>query len=206
MCILGSAHNINNFQNFAVAILKILTSYFSYCSVISRWALLIMYIFWFNSALQVPNVVPSISAITGGFTPERYIWRYGMAYVSWPRTFDSFLIYRFFTASSLNKEHWYSILNKISWLCYVIEHVSLFALTYVSSTENYGWLFIGLWQWFLCYQSYREIGKSPYTALYHHDLKGKLRNSFEPLVAVLYIPLTYSINNHYLHLKNCFIT
>ncbi|XP_065884529.1 post-GPI attachment to proteins factor 2-like isoform X2 [Dysidea avara] len=86
---------------------------------------------------KVPNVVPSISAITGGFTPERYIWRYGMAYFSWPRTFDSFLIYGFFAASSLNKEQWYSILNKISWLCYVIEHVSLSTLTYVSSTENY---------------------------------------------------------------------
>ncbi|XP_065884524.1 post-GPI attachment to proteins factor 2-like isoform X2 [Dysidea avara] len=86
---------------------------------------------------KVPNVVPSISAITGGFTPERYVWRYGMAYFSWPRTFDSFLIYGFFAASSLNRKAWYSILNKISWLCYVIEHVSLFALTYVSSTENY---------------------------------------------------------------------
>ena len=61
-----------------------------------------------------------------------------MAYFSWPRTFDSFLIYGFFAASSLNKEQWYSILNKISWLCYVIEHVSLSTLTYVSSTENYG--------------------------------------------------------------------
>jgi len=88
--------------------------------------------------LQVTNVVPSISAITGGFTPERYIWRYGMAYFSWPRTFDSFLIYGFFAASSLNRNTWYSILNKISWLCYVVEHVSLFTLTYVSSTENYG--------------------------------------------------------------------
>ena len=61
-----------------------------------------------------------------------------MAYFSWPRTFDSFLIYQFFAASSLNAEQWYSILNKISWLCYVVEHVSLFTLTYVSSTENFG--------------------------------------------------------------------
>jgi len=48
----------------------------------------------------------------------------------------------------------------------------------------------------LFYQSYRGNGKSLYIAAYHHDLKGTLRNSFQPLVAVLYIPLTYSINKY----------
>jgi len=42
--------------------------------------------------------------------------------------------------------------------------------------------------------------KSPYTAVY--NLQGTLTNSFQPLGAVLYRPLTYSVNNHYLHLKN----
>ena len=44
--------------------------------------------------------------------------------------------------------------------------------------------------------------KSPYTAVYHHNLQGTLTNSFQPLVAELYRPLTYSVNNHYMHLKN----
>ena len=31
--------------------------------------------------------------------------------------------------------------------------------------------------------------KSPYAAVYHYDLKGTLRNCFQPLVAVLYYHL-----------------
>lgn len=87
--------------------------------------------------MQVPNVVPSISAVTGGFTPERYVWRLGMAFFSSPRIFDSFLMYNFFAASSAAKQRWYSILNKINWFCYVAENLSLFTLSYVSSVENY---------------------------------------------------------------------
>jgi len=51
----------------------------------------------------------------------------------------------------------------------------------------------------LCYRSYRDNDKSSYTAVHHHDIKGTLSQS---LVAVLYIPLTHSINNYSLHLKN----
>lgn len=82
-------------------------------------------------------MIPSISAVTGGFTPERYVWRLGMAFFSSPRIFDSFLMYNFFAASSAAKHTFYCILNKVNWFCYVAENLALFALSYVSSVENY---------------------------------------------------------------------
>ena len=82
-------------------------------------------------------MIPSISAVTGGFAPERYVWRLGMAFFSSPRIFDSFLMYNFFADSSVAKKTWYCILNKINWFCYVAENLSLFMLSYVSSLENY---------------------------------------------------------------------
>ena len=60
-----------------------------------------------------------------------------MAFFSSPRIFDSFLMYSFFAASSAGKQTWYCILNKINWFSYVAENLSLFILTYISSTENY---------------------------------------------------------------------
>ena len=60
-----------------------------------------------------------------------------MAFFSSPRIFDSFLMYNFFAASTMVKQTWYGILNKINWFSYVAENLSLFILTYISSTENY---------------------------------------------------------------------
>ena len=60
-----------------------------------------------------------------------------MAFFSSPRIFDSFLMYNFFAASSAAKQTCYCVLNKINWFSYVAENLSLFILTYISSTENY---------------------------------------------------------------------
>lgn len=86
---------------------------------------------------QVPNIVPSISAVVGGVTPERYIWRLGMAFFSFPRMFDAFLYFNFFSHSPLNSELWYSSLNKLVFVVHVLQYLGLFGLSYVSSTENY---------------------------------------------------------------------
>jgi hypothetical protein len=87
---------------------------------------------------EVPNIVPSISAVIGGSTPERYIWRLGIAFFSFPRTFESFIYHNFFStspghAASASNSH----LNKLVWLLHVGQCLSLFILTYVSSTEYY---------------------------------------------------------------------
>lgn len=84
-----------------------------------------------------PNFVPSISAVTGQYTPGRYIWRLGVGLMSAPRLLDSFLSYKFFAASLATRETCYSMMNKINWFCFVAEYISLFALSYVSMLENF---------------------------------------------------------------------
>lgn len=86
---------------------------------------------------RVPNFVPSISSIIGDFTPERYVWRLGMAFFSFPRIFDSFLYYNFFAHSVANSKLWYRLLNRATWLLHVWQYVSLFLLSYVTSSENF---------------------------------------------------------------------
>lgn len=99
----------------------------------------------FSQNLQVPNIVPSISAVIGGNTPERYIWRIGMAFFSFPRMLDSFLYYKFFSSSPGGSGQ-ISIMNGIVWLLHVGQYMSLFTLSFVSSTENYGEWVRGGWQ------------------------------------------------------------
>ena len=89
------------------------------------------------SVFQVPNIVPSISAVIGGNTPERYIWRMGMAFFSFPRMLDGFLYYNFFSLSPGIGQPGSRILNVVVWLLHVGQYLSLFTLSYVSSTEYY---------------------------------------------------------------------
>lgn len=87
----------------------------------------------------MPNVVPSISAVTGGVTPERYIWRLGMALFVGPRLFDGLLYVNFFTHSlgAAASRTWYKLTNWLTFLLYVGQYLSLLGLSYVSSTENF---------------------------------------------------------------------
>ena len=92
----------------------------------------------FSPPLQVANVVPSISAVIGGTTPERYIWRLGMAFFSFPRMFDAFLYYNFFSHSPGSGRPASLLLNRLTWFLHVWQYLSLFTLSYVSSTEYFG--------------------------------------------------------------------
>ena len=76
----------------------------------------------------------------GGNTPERYIWRLGIALFSFPRILDSFLYLNFFSGSPGPAALANSALNGVVWLLHMGQYFSLFLLSYVSSTENYGQL------------------------------------------------------------------
>lgn len=90
--------------------------------------------------MQVYNVIPSISAITG-ISPQRYIWRIVIALHVGPRFLTSLVYHRFY----LNQLSRVSQLNKKSYLCHVwlalslnlIEQAALIGVTYVSNRENY---------------------------------------------------------------------
>ncbi len=60
-----------------------------------------------------------------------------MALFSFPQLLSSFIYYNFFGQSSAATEKWYRILNKLVWLLFVVQHLSLLGLTYVSSVEYY---------------------------------------------------------------------
>ncbi|EDO47130.1 predicted protein [Nematostella vectensis] len=88
---------------------------------------------------NVPNYVPSISAATGDFSPEKYIWRIGIAYHSLLRMVFPFVNYNFYKykASSNIKSKWFPWLNFLNACVTVVENLALVLLTYVSSSENY---------------------------------------------------------------------
>lgn len=85
---------------------------------------------------QVDNYLPSISAAVGSLTPERYIWRVGIALHSLLRYLFAVAYYNFYQDSSLSK--WFSVIIKFNLVFNTIEVSCLMLLTYVSSTENYG--------------------------------------------------------------------
>ena len=90
--------------------------------------------------MQVYNVIPSISAITG-ISPQRYIWRIVIALHVGPRFLTSLVYHRFY----LNQLSRVSQSNKKSYLFHVwlalslnlIEQAALIGVTYVSNRENY---------------------------------------------------------------------
>ncbi|KAG1673725.1 Post-GPI attachment to proteins factor 2 [Nymphon striatum] len=84
----------------------------------------------------VPNYLPSISAAIGGYSPEKYIWRIGIALHSTPRYLVAFL-YRHHHMNILESSKWSHKLPNILCFLNVVEVSSLVGLSYISSTENY---------------------------------------------------------------------
>lgn len=81
-------------------------------------------------------MIPSISAVVGGVTPERYIWRLAMAFFSFPRLFDSFLYYNFL-GQGIGGRGFLWWINRLVLLLHWGQYFSLFGLSYISSRENY---------------------------------------------------------------------
>lgn len=82
-------------------------------------------------------MIPSISSVVGGVTPERYIWRLGIAFFSFPRLFDSLLYYNFLSQNLSDGNFLLRLGNKLLFVLHWIQYFSLFGLTYISSKENY---------------------------------------------------------------------
>ena len=100
---------------------------------------IINYFITISCDFQVPNYLPTISAATGDFTPQRYIWRIGIALHSLPRFANAFTYYFYYLESfSGQRRAFFIVLNKINTLLHIVENIALLTLTYISSTENYG--------------------------------------------------------------------
>ncbi|XP_035683050.1 post-GPI attachment to proteins factor 2-like isoform X1 [Branchiostoma floridae] len=106
---------------------------FVFCVII---ALLIHFKSSTATHCKVANYLPSISAAIGGLTPERYIWRAGIALHTAPRYMVTLMYYNFYRSRSAAPAVWYQLLYKLTCLLNIVEVSSLVVLTYVSSTEN----------------------------------------------------------------------
>jgi len=81
--------------------------------------------------------VPSISAVIGGVTPERYIWRLGIALYSSLAILSTFFVYNTVAQCRALDQAWHKATNKIVWGLHMTQNFSLFGLTFISSSENY---------------------------------------------------------------------
>ena len=105
------------------------------CDRRSHWKCLILDFF-----LQVYNIIPSISSITG-ISPQRYIWRVCIAVHVGPRFLTSLVYHRYYLALTsrveLAKRKSYLYHVWIAFILNLIEQAALIGVTYVSNRENY---------------------------------------------------------------------
>lgn len=83
---------------------------------------------------KVTNLLPSISAAIGNFSPQKYVWRAGVGIHSAPRFLYAWL-YRGFYANQLPTH--YNWLADLVFAFQFLEDLALLGLTMVSSSENY---------------------------------------------------------------------
>ena len=94
--------------------------------------------------LQVYNVVPSISAVTG-ISPGRYLWRVVIAFHIGPRMLIAAVYYNFLMSfvpflvgpEAPNKAEWLTKLLKCCYYLQVSEVVGLCVISFVHNREHY---------------------------------------------------------------------
>ena len=80
------------------------------------------------------NYLPSVSAAIGDYIPQRYIWRLVIALHTVPRIQIAFVYYVYFLSILAKQDA-----NTVFFNCILnlVEILSLFGLTFISSTDNY---------------------------------------------------------------------
>lgn len=95
-------------------------------------------LFHFTSATythcQVKNVLPSISAAIGNFSPQREIWQIAILLHSFPRFYVVYLYY-FYHQKKLYPRDYY--LGSMACLFSVIENLALLILSFWTSSQYY---------------------------------------------------------------------
>lgn len=116
-----------------VAVLTVMLPFVGFVVCVA-WSL----IFDFKSATAthcgVHNYLPSVSAAIGDYYPQRFIWRIAIAFHTIPRIQIAHVYYMYFI-SILPKWHESTVL--LNCLLNLVEVLSLFGLTFISSTDNY---------------------------------------------------------------------
>ncbi|GFR15952.1 post-GPI attachment to proteins factor 2-like [Trichonephila clavata] len=89
---------------------------------------------------HVFNFCPSVSAITG-ISPQRYIWRIGVALHSTPRLLLAYVYYSHYDKKTKNvkdeSKSLYKHMVTLNYWFHVTEIMALVGVTYISNKENY---------------------------------------------------------------------
>ncbi|KAL8598711.1 hypothetical protein ACOMHN_033275 [Nucella lapillus] len=103
------------------------------------------------------NFLPTISSVTGGFTPQRYIWQICIAVHASQRLMMALAYYGFHTAVQPGSHmELYKTMSAINSLLHFVEVLSLVGLSMITSTENFKYherLFISFMTCALLYMS-----------------------------------------------------
>jgi len=84
--------------------------------------------------------LPSISAATGDYSPEKYIWRLGIGYHASIRFLGiaaEHNIFQIKASKETQKRTLFHFVNKLNSFVFIVENVALVMLTFVSADENY---------------------------------------------------------------------
>lgn len=85
---------------------------------------------------QVPNYLPSVSSVIGGFRLQKYIWQFFIALQCSPRILLALCYHKHY--ASFPSIAFASVHLHILTFVDVVENLSLLFLTIVSSIEAYG--------------------------------------------------------------------
>ena len=86
---------------------------------------------------QVYNFLPTISAVIGGFTPQRYVWRICIALHAPQRLMVAIGYYSYHTSVHVGvRNELYKTFAAVNSLLHFMEILSLLFLSMISSTEN----------------------------------------------------------------------
>ncbi|UYV61524.1 hypothetical protein LAZ67_1005160 [Cordylochernes scorpioides] len=121
------------FKTLALLTVLLPLASFIFCVV---WSLIFNFRESTSTHCHVFNLLPSISATIGGYTPQRYVWRVGIGLHAAPR-FLIAVMYRGYYCSLVVQEVLFQYLAILASGLHMIEISSLIGLTYISSTENY---------------------------------------------------------------------
>lgn len=119
------------FSRFALATVALPLSAFIFCIV---WSL----IFNFEEAnythCQVRNYLPSISAVTGGYQPQKFVWQTAIAIHFVPRLMVSRIYLKYFDSNIRRNRR---ALGYLAVTLNVIENISLVGLSFYPSPTNF---------------------------------------------------------------------
>ncbi|KAL3266964.1 hypothetical protein HHI36_011113 [Cryptolaemus montrouzieri] len=119
------------FEKFAFLILTLPLCAFIFCIIYSV-------LFHFESATSthchVYNVLPSISAAIGNFSPQREVWQTAIMLQSVPRFYIAVIYLQFHHAMAYPRDAW---MGNFAFLLNVTENISLIILSFWTSSRHY---------------------------------------------------------------------